>query len=62
MDKPAVTLIRIGCFIPTMNSTCKRPVQYVFEGENGPYYRCGKHGNELMRQRNDVEVIDKFSI
>ena len=35
---------------------CRRPVQYVFDGEQGPYYRCGKHGMELMRHRNDVEV------
>lgn len=53
-----VELIKIGCMIPTSKSSCKRPVQYVFNGIKGPYYRCGKHGMELMKQRNDVEVIE----
>lgn len=51
-----VKLIKIGCMIPMSKSTCKKPVQYVFMGEKGPFYRCGKHGMELMKQRNDVEV------
>lgn len=56
--KPAVTLVKVGCMVPTEHSACKRPVQYVFNGTVGPYYRCGKHGQELMRQRNDVEVVE----
>lgn len=57
-SKPAVTLVRVACMVPTRHSACKRPVQYVFYGDHGPYYRCGKHGQELMRHRNDVEVVD----
>lgn len=53
-----VTLIKVGCMVPTVKSYCKKPVQYVFMGSKGPYYRCGKHGMELMRLRDDVEVVD----
>lgn len=51
-----VRLTKIGCMVPMNENPCRRPVQYVFDGEQGPYYRCGKHGMELMRHRHDVEV------
>lgn len=59
-----VIITRISCMalgirngVPT-GQKCKRPVQYVFEGEDGPFYRCGKCGNALMNMRDDIEVVE----
>lgn len=49
---------RIGCMVRTAHSTCKRPVVFVANGSDGPFYRCGRHGAELLRQRDDVTIVD----
>lgn len=49
-------LEQIWCMVPTEHSQCKRPVQYVWHGSEGPFYRCGKHGKELLRRRDDMKT------
>lgn len=52
----------IWCMVPTEHSQCKRAVQYVWHGSEGPFYRCGKHGKELLRQRDDMKTVDNVQI
>lgn len=53
-----VDLEKIGCMVWINGKRCGRPVQYVFEGTEGPFYRCGKCGRVLAARRNDVEVLE----
>jgi hypothetical protein len=53
-----VDLVLIGCMAPLSSGRpCTRPVQYVSEGTSGPFYHCGKCGNKLASQRDDVNII-----
>lgn len=56
-----VLIEKIGCMVPTAHSTCKRPVVFIFYGVSGAFYRCVKHGNELLTQRDDIRVADLTS-
>lgn len=54
-----VQLLKVGCMSLTSNNRrCNRPVQYVFEGDQGPFYRCGKCGRVLITQRDDVVLTE----
>lgn len=67
MSGPAVRVLyrfstvgnfRAECMVKTVHSTCKRPAETYFVGEDGSFYRCGKHTRILERQCNNVEIRD----
>lgn len=67
MSGPAVrVLYRLGedgrfgaeCDVKMVYSTCKRPAQTYFIGEDGPFHRCAEHTRILQRQCDNVEIRD----
>ena len=52
-----VVIQKTNCMVPTPTATCDRPSQSVFWGNQGPYFRCGKHTRIMQQQNPKVSLI-----